>query len=114
MIFLPDLMDRVHLLSVPVSPVTTSLVRVHDHDKSAPHLQERHQLSLAQERFECADLSNLSLSPSGWHFLRFLPQTSTFTGENTAPSGITPCSRYFHSAINTLRASATMPTRRMR
>lgn len=33
---------------------------------------------------------------------------------NTAPSGISPWSRYFHSATKSLRASATIPIRRMR
>jgi hypothetical protein len=83
--------------------------------KNVPHLQRRHQLKLAQERLEYVRLDNLSLticllSSTRW----FLTLSQPAVGLNRAPSGTIPCSTYFHSAINSLRAKATIPMRRMR
>jgi hypothetical protein len=53
-------MDRSHLLSVPVAPVTTSLIRVAITIRTYPIYKDGFSIKLAQERCEYVDLSNLS------------------------------------------------------
>lgn len=65
-------------------------------------------------RLTCVSTTSVLLSPGpSWA----APESSTHRHAlafNSAPSGISPVSTYFHNATSSFRASATIPTRRLR